>query len=546
MNLMQHIVSGRCARRRVVHLTWTVLAASVLAQGMAMAADASRPVEATPGSTLAQVREDKKLRWGADTSGGAPFVFTSPSDPSQVVGFEVDMVTAICRHMGVEPELVRSDWNSLVPSLEAGRIDVAINGLEILPDRAAVVAFTEPYYEYVQQLTVRAEDKARYASLESLRGKPVAVLNGTAAVKVLEEEGWPTKLIAEYDDSLKPYLAVRQRRAEAAMGESIIASYYAGSDPALFNLPQTFSPGHYGAAVRLADKSLLAELNRVLAIMKKNGELGEIYQRWGIWNDREAAIGVMKGAETPASPLAYARLPVTWERTARIAAALGRGALYTIVLTIISMPLALAFGLVLALMTRARSWWVRLPAQIYIQVIRGTPLLVQVYVIFFTLPQIGQWLGSPWDDWLTWPALAVGVLCLTANYAAYEAEIHRAGLAAVPPGQREAALSLGMSENQAFFRIVLPQSFRIILPPVINDLISMIKDSSLVSVVGVAELLFVAGSIGKASFMYAQMLVAAAAIYLVLSLVAAWIGKRVEAWLRSRGMRTIDGGGESH
>jgi polar amino acid transport system substrate-binding protein len=502
--------------------------------------------DARATDTLARIRAEGRLRWGADTSGGAPFVFSNPSDPSAVIGFEVDMVAAICKHMGVEPELVRIDWNSLVPSLEAGRIDVAINGLEVLPERAEVVAFTEPYYEYVQQLTVRAADKDSYPSLEALEGKPVAVLNGTAAVNVLEEHGWHASRILPYDDSLKPYLAVRQRRAEAALGESIIASYYAGSDPAFFNVPTTFSPGHYAAAVRKADGSLLAEMNRVLAVMKENGELGEIFQRWGIWTDRQESIGVAKGSETPTSPLAHANLPMSWERSRRVALALAQGTFYTILLTVISMPLALTFGLVLALMTRSSHWWLRIPAVAYIQVIRGTPLLVQVYVIFFTLPQIGQWLGAPWDQWLTWPALAVGVLCLTANYAAYEAEIHRAGLAAVPPGQREAALSLGMSENQAFFRVVLPQSFRIILPPVINDLISMIKDSSLVSVVGVAELLFVAGSIGKASFQYAEMLVAAAAIYLVLSLVAAWIGRQVEMWLRRRGLRTIQGVGESH
>lgn len=507
---------------------------------------ATEHVPASDGSTLARIRAEGRLRWGADTSGGAPFVFSNPADPSAIVGFEVEMVEAICKHMGVKPELVRIDWNSLVPSLEAGRIDVAINGLEVLPERAEVVAFSEPYYEYVQQLTVRAADKDLYPSLDALAGKPVAVLNGTAAVGVLQEHGWHASRIVQYDDSLKPYLALRQRRAEATLGESIIASYYAGSDASFFNVPATFSPGHYAAAVRQADQSLLAEIDRVLAVMKQNGELGQIYQRWGIWTDRQKSIGIDKGTETPVSPLAHARLAMSWERSRRVAVALAQGTFYTILLTVISMPLALGCGLVLALMTRSGHWWLRFPAMGYIQVIRGTPLLVQVYVIFFTLPQIGQVLGPPWDHWLTWPALAVGVLCLTANYAAYEAEIHRAGLAAVPPGQREAALSLGMSENQAFFRVVLPQSFRIILPPVINDLISMIKDSSLVSVVGVAELLFVAGSIGKASFQYAEMLVAAAVIYLILSLVAAWIGRQAEGWLRQRGVGTIAAGGESH
>jgi His/Glu/Gln/Arg/opine family amino acid ABC transporter permease subunit len=190
-------------------------------------------------------------------------------------------------------------------------------------------------------------------------------------------------------------------------------------------------------------------------------------------------------------------------------------------------------GLFLALAERSPRWWLEWPARIYTQVVRGTPLLVQIFLVYYTLPVIGKWLGL--GDALVWPAFAVGILCLAGNYAAYEAEIHRAGLEAVPRGQREAALSLGMTPMQSLRLVELPQSFRIILPPIINDLVAMIKDTSLVYVIGVRELTAVALGLGKARLIVPQMLVVAAVFYLVVSVAADRIGKRIEAQLRARG-----------
>jgi len=212
---------------------------------------------------------------------------------------------------------------------------------------------------------------------------------------------------------------------------------------------------------------------------------------------------------------------------------------YTLLLTALSMPLAIVVGLGLALMRRSRRRWLAWPGSVYIEVIRGTPLLVQLYLVYYSLPLLGQWLAAQtgWvpADWFIWDNLLVGVLCLAGNYAAYEAEIHRAGLEAVDKGQREAALSIGMSEQQAFFRVVLPQAFRIIIPPVINDLIAMLKDSCLVSIIGVSELLNVATGIGKSRFNMPQMLVVAALFYLAMSLPCYFLGKWVERKLKAKG-----------
>lgn len=208
------------------------------------------------------------------------------------------------------------------------------------------------------------------------------------------------------------------------------------------------------------------------------------------------------------------------------------GAQTTLLLTVICMPLAVVIGLLLALMRRSRNPLLSSSASVYIEVIRGTPLLVQLWLVHVTLAQLGVSMG--WK-FLSLDPLVSGIICLSGNYAAYEAEIHRAGLDAVDRGQREAALSIGMSERQAFFRVVLPQAFRIVVPPVINDLIAMLKDTCLVSVIGVSELLERARSVGKERDTQAQMLVAAAVLYLIMSLLGYGIGKWFERRLRAKG-----------
>lgn len=487
-------------------------------------------------ATLERIQKDGMLRWGADPSGGAPFVFTHPRKPDEIVGFEIDLMEKLAAHLNVKSELVSGDWVGLIDNLKAERIDIVLNGLEITPERAKKVRFSTPYFVYRQQLTVRAEDRDRYAGLAELRGHKVGVLNESASVRVLRSAGWSDDLIVQYQDSSSPYTDLKLGRVDAVLAESIIAAYYTGRDSGVYSLPRTFSPGRYGIALRNDSPALLAELNRVLEKMKQNGELGEIYQKWNMWSTEQEAVGIAKGNPVEMSELAQLEPDSDdWlESVSRSLLALLKGALYTLLLTAIAMPLALVFGLGLALLARSGRLSLSWPARAYIQIVRGTPLLVQVWLVYFSLPELGALIGL--KSLFTWDPFVVGVLCLAGNYAAYEAEVHRAGIEAIPKGQREAALALGLSERQAFLRIILPQSFRIILPPVINDLISMLKDSCIVSVITVPELLFVALSIGKANFTVPQMLVAAAVIYLVLSLAADQLGRFVQRRLRTRGV----------
>jgi len=487
---------------------------------------------APAGTSLRRIQDNGVLRWGIDPAGGAPFSMPDPRDPQQLTGFEIELVDRLCEYLGVRSEPVEADWLALIDNMKAGRTDLVLNGLEVTPDRKAVIDFTVPYYRYAQQLTIRAADKEKYESLADLSGRRISVLNGSASVNVLEQAGFGSEEIVQYDDSLAPYVELENGRVEGSLAESIIAGYYAAGMPGLYRLPETFAPGEYAGAVRKGEPELLAALDIALTRMKESGDLGRIYQRWGIWDDEQRKLGTARGPGVKRTDLASASstASLNWNVILR---ELAVATVTTILLTAISMPLAVLFGLVLALMERSERPWFEWPARVYIQVMRGTPLLVQIFLVYYTLPVIGKEVG--FGEALVWPAFAVGIFCLAGNYAAYEAEIHRAGLDAVPRGQREAALSLGMTPRQSLWLIELPQSFRIILPPIINDLVAMIKDTSLVYVIGVRELTAVALGLGKARLIMPQMLVVAAGFYLAVSLVADAIGKRIEAGLRQRG-----------
>ncbi len=510
-----------------------------------------------PGTTLAAIKNRGILRWGADASGGAPFTFYDPSDPSKIIGFEYDIMLRVAEKMNVKLEQVQADWLALYDMLKSGRCDLLMNGFEVTEDREEQADFSIPYYRYGEQLTIRAEDAEKYKSLDDLKGKAITVLNGSAAIDALKELGWTDDLIKQYDDSLAPYTDVALGRADGSVAESIIAAYYAGNDARLLNLPDLFAPGEYAVVVRKGDTSLLDEINRIIKDMQSTGELGEIYQRWGIWNEQQVEIGTAKGGTQ--TVIGIARSPdnesTAGEQWSRIFTALLKGVQFTLLLTVISMPAAVLFGLVLALGTMSNRWWLKWPALIYVVTVRGTPLLVQVYLVYFSLPVLGEWLFNLAPGFfgalgltahmLTWPNLLVGILCLSGNYAAYEAEIHRAGLQAVPKGQREAAASLGLTKWQSFRHVVFPQSFRIVLPPIVNDLNSMIKDSCLVSVIGVPELLQTALGVGKAKFIVPKMMVLAAAVYLVLCAAADWMGRTLEKKLKQSG-RTPPSGPPPH
>jgi His/Glu/Gln/Arg/opine family amino acid ABC transporter permease subunit len=209
-----------------------------------------------------------------------------------------------------------------------------------------------------------------------------------------------------------------------------------------------------------------------------------------------------------------------------------RGTINTIIYCAVSFPLALLLGLILALMNSSRFVWLRTPARIYIEVIRSTPFIAQIFLIYYGLSAILYDINpslAQYDN-----AWVAGIASLALNYAAYEAEVFRAGFLSVERGQTEAALSLGLSSGQNFFRIVLPQAIPLMIPPFVNDLIYMLKDSAVVSVISGVELT------SKLDFWRTThgsnpipLFLLAMALYLALSLPTSYVAKWYEQKLRA-------------
>ena len=194
------------------------------------------------------------------------------------------------------------------------------------------------------------------------------------------------------------------------------------------------------------------------------------------------------------------------------------GAPITVLLSVVSIMFATLLAVVGALGRLSRNAYLNSLASLYVSFVRGTPLLVQIFLIYFALPQVG----------IRFDSITAGIMALSFNYGAYMTEIFRAGIQAVPKGQAEAAQALGMPERLLFRRIVLPQAFRIVIPAIGNDFIAMIKDSALVSTIAVQELLWHAQRAGTQTFHTLQAYLIAALVYWLLTIIFSYFQERLE------------------
>ena len=451
------------------------------------------------------------FRWGADAEGGAPHVFPDPKDPSRLIGFEADLAQAIARKWGVRAEMVQNNWDGLVPALGRGSFDFILNGLEITPEHLRETAMSRPYFVFTQQI-VAAKDRKDIAKFEDLKGRSVGVLSASQSQRLLEKLGGVK--IVSYAGNSEPLRDIVAGRLDAALMDYPIAVYYARPYPQLKLSGRPFGCGYYGAAVNKGDAELLAALDKVFAELLAEGTLKSIYSKWGLWDTEMASRLRRYGREAPAVQ-APPGAAADW---GKYFALLLKSALVTVELSAASMVLAVGLGLLLALGRLFGSAPVRWLSAAYVEVFRGTPLLIQLYILYYGLPNVGIKLS----------ALVAAVLGLGMNYAAYEAENYRAGIQAIPRGQTEAALALGLTRAQALRHVVLPQAMRIVIPPISNDFIALFKDSSLVSVITMVELTKMYGMLANSTYNYMGLGLLTAAIYFGLSYPASLAARHLE------------------
>jgi len=468
----------------------------------------------------AAAQAQKPLRWGADPSGGAPYVFNDPNHPDQYIGYEKEMVDALAAAMGRQAEFVPSDWETLVSALRRKSFDVIVNGLEPTADRQKQIQFSKPYYIFQLALTVRS-DEQQIHSLGDCKNRVVATLGNTAASRLLQKEGIPMKA---YADPPTAYEDLKLGRVDAVIMDVPAEVFYVSKDPKVKRACEPFFRGTYNIGLRKGDDGLKTEVDAAIDKIINDGSLEQILHKWGLWNDAQLDLQTKNktGQAPPQSESAgydITSISFNWREAIW---RLTRAAFVTVLIAFGSMVIAVVLGMPLAI----GQWKGPRPIQwlctIYVEFFRGTPVLVQLLFLYFGLPTIG--LAMP--GWLT------ALIGLGLNYAAYESQVYRAALEAIPRGQWEASYLLGMSPLLAFRRIILPQAFRIALPPMTNDFVSLFKDTSVAYAISVWELATAYRELANASGQFLLLGVAVSIFYLMMSLPMAHLARRLERRLQ--------------
>ncbi len=464
------------------------------------------------------------LRWAGDPEGGAPFVEADPAHPDRLTGLDVEIAELLAAKTGRTTEFVNIRFDSIDQSIGRGDAEIGLSGIEDTPARRAALAVTMPYYEFREVISVRDGDAARFRTLADLRDKRVGTLAGTIAYEILLSAEREHGLHAvSYEDDVHPYSDLLIGRVDAVLLDNVLAERRHRTMPGFTIQPTTVAISHYVGVVSPRNAPLRDTFNEILRGAMRDGTLERILRKWNVWNEDQPKlyarvlagelIPPVGGFDTSTSVANVSR----WEAARRYLPSLLRASVVTIVLSCLSMGLAVIVGVLIATGRVYGNRAARLALTGYVELIRGTPILLQLFVLYYGLAAA-----------VRLPAFVAALLGLALNYAAYESEIYRSALEAISPGQLEAARTLGLSERQVLTLVRGPQAFRLALAPMTNDFVAMLKDSSLVSVLTVLELT-------KQTQIFATNLgswvipgTLCAALYLAMSLPLAGLARRLE------------------
>jgi His/Glu/Gln/Arg/opine family amino acid ABC transporter permease subunit len=427
----------------------------------------------------------------------APFSFQDPAT-GQLAGYDVDVATAVGERLGKKIEFVQTPWDSIFAALEANRFDIVANEVTISPERKAKYDLSEPYSVAEGVVITRANDDS-IKTLNDLKGKTVGATITSNWAQIARDAGAKLEPVEGFTQAIT---LLNQGRVDAVVNDSIaFHAYQAETNDQSVKIGATIDEKSEQAFAARKNSGLLPELNKALDELKNDGTLARISDKYLKVN----ATGV------PA--------PSTWKLIARNLWPLAKAAItVTIPLTIISFVIGLLIALVVALGRLSKNLIVSNIARFYISVIRGTPLLVQLFIIFYALPQAGIKLEP-------FPA---AVIAFSLNVGGYAAEIIRSAIQSIPKGQWEAAETIGFNYTGALRRIILPQAARVAVPPLSNTLISLVKDTSLASTILVTELLRAAQVVAAPTFQFFALYGTAAAYYWIICLVLSFGQNRLE------------------
>ncbi|MCW5315957.1 ABC transporter permease subunit [Nostoc sp. KVJ3] len=459
-----------------------------------------------------------------------PFEFQGKGGELQ--GFSIDLMNAIAVAAKFKVDFKSMPFDGIVPALAAKTVDAAISSITITEERAKTISFSRPYFKAGLAIAIRADDP-NITGFDSLKNKKIAVQIGTTGAA--KAKSIPGVQIRSFDSAPLALQELANGNVDAVINDAPVTIYAinTGNLQGIKIVQQLLTEEFYGIATAQNSPNL-ALINDGLDRVLKNGTYSEIYQKWF-------------KAQAPALPAKSPFKNQSSNGAPNISTSIGiilqafptllQGALVTLQLTILSVVFGLIGGSLIGIVRLSRIAPVRWIARAYVDFFRGTPLLVQIFMIYFGLPAIFQELGLTF----TFDRLVAGVIALSLNSAAYIAEVVRAGIQSIEVGQAEAAQSLGLSSVETMIYVIFPQAFRRMIPPLGNEFISLLKDTSLVSVIGFEELVRKGQLIVANNYRAFEIYAGVAVVYLCLTLLSSQAFSRLEVWMNPvKGQRKYD------
>ncbi|MFS0869176.1 amino acid ABC transporter substrate-binding protein/permease [Paenibacillus xylanilyticus] len=410
------------------------------------------------GAADAESNASKTYVIGTDIT-FAPFEFQDVN--GDFVGIDMDLLDAIAKDQNFKYEIKALGFNAAVQALESNQVDGVIAGMSITDERKQKFDFSDSYFDSGVVMGISANNDT-VKSYEDLRGKKVAVKTGTEgytfAESVASEYGFT---IVPFDDSSQMYDDVKTGNSVACFEDFPVLAYGVKQNNGLKIVTKPEKGGSYGFAVSKGqNQELLQMFNDGLMNIKANGEYKRITETY-----------VGENASTPTLG--------RWELVQKSLPSLFKGLGKTLLYTIVSLFFAFILGLIFGFMKVGQNRFLRGVATVFVDIFRGVPLIVLAFFIYFGIPQA---LG------FTMPLFLAAILTLSLNAGAYVTEIIRGGIQSIDRGQMEAARSLGLPYRKAMMKIVIPQAIRIMIPSFINQMVITLKDTSILSVIGLVEL----------------------------------------------------------
>jgi arginine/lysine/histidine transporter system substrate-binding protein len=429
----------------------------------------------------------------------------------KIIGFDIDIANILSRELGFKLKVVESDFNGLIPALQANRADFVMAGMTPTPERKQNVDFSLIYYE-ARDTIVALKDKG-LKKPEDLSGKIVGVQLGSIQEKNAQKiaEKIPGVQIKQLNKAPELIQELKSKRIDAAIVEDSVAKGFISANSELVaNIIPSLE--NTGSAIAFPkNSSLVIPFNQKLKQIKDSGELEKLARKWFSQNtsQQNTSTNTSENTSTSTTP-AKGGLNLDFTRILPEIPFILQGIPLTLLFTFLSVFLGLIWGTLLSLCKitgiKILSWI----ANGYTSIFRGTPLLLQLSLVYFATPQLTGYDISP---------LQAGVLTFALNSGAYMSETIRGGIQSVDKGQTEAALSMGVPYWMMMWDIILPQALKNILPALVNETIGLLKDSALVSTIGVVETLRSAQIVGANKYIYFEPLLFAGLIYYVLVIV---------------------------